>query len=126
MDTCIREGRRGTLPVPLTAKVPGGLYDVSRVITVFDKCLSVAQYPNFVDHRKADRLRNGNLLLFSSCVLHEKRRDAIRLDIAHQVYGINIHRIIVVNYDVNASSTTVRSHLVFHSRIIRLAFYREI
>lgn len=44
----------GALSVPLTAKIPqGALCDVSRVITVPDKCLAVAQYPNFVDHRKA-------------------------------------------------------------------------
>lgn len=46
-------GGRGVLSVPLIAKIPGWLYDVSRVITVLDKCLGVAQYPNFVDHRKS-------------------------------------------------------------------------
>lgn len=57
------------------------------VITVLDKRLGVAQYPNFVDHRKVDRLRNGNLLLFSSRALHEKRRNAVRRLMAHQVSG---------------------------------------
>lgn len=51
-------GRRGDFIRAINRKDPRmALWRFPRYITVLDKCHGVAQYPNFVDHRKAYGLR---------------------------------------------------------------------